>query len=126
MKEKFNQHFVIKRNVTFERAKFNMQNQEPDEPVDAFITDLDCLSEHCAFGTLRNELIRHRIETPETPETSDGFSPYAIVGYKQCRTSRLKSNKKLFEVEVYTLPFYRPVSSRLRNTSMVSTVYWPT
>ena len=46
VKEKFDQHFVIKRNVIFERAKFNMRKQEPDEPVDAFITDLRfvCLS----------------------------------------------------------------------------------
>ena len=58
VKEKFDQHFVIKRNVIFERAKFNMRKQEPDEPVDAFITDLYCLSEHCEFGTLGDELIR--------------------------------------------------------------------
>ena len=49
VKEKFDQHFIIKRNVIFERAKFNMRKQEPSEPVDAFITDLYCLSEHCEF-----------------------------------------------------------------------------
>ena len=59
--EKFDQHFIIKRNVIFERPKFNMRKQEPDEPVDAFITALYCLSEHCEFGTLRDELIRDRI-----------------------------------------------------------------
>ena len=36
VKEKFDQHFIIKRNVIFERAKFNMRKQEPGEPVDAF------------------------------------------------------------------------------------------
>ena len=61
VKEKFDQHFIIKRNVIFERAKFNMRKQEPGEPVDAFITDLYCLSEHCEFGALREELIRDRI-----------------------------------------------------------------
>ena len=51
VKEKFDQHFIIKRNVIFERAKFNMRlKQEPREPVVAFITDLYCLSEHCEFG----------------------------------------------------------------------------
>ena len=61
VKEKFDQHFIIKRNVIFERAKFNMRKQAPSEPVDAFITDLYCLSEHCEFGALREELIRDRI-----------------------------------------------------------------
>ena len=61
VKEKFDQHFIIKRNVIFERAKFNMRKQEPSEPVDVFITDLYCLSEHCEFGALREELIRDRI-----------------------------------------------------------------
>ena len=61
VKEKFDQHFIIKRNVIFERAKFNMRKQEPGEPVNAFITDLYCLSEHCEFGALQEELIRDRI-----------------------------------------------------------------
>lgn len=51
VREKFDQHFIIKRNVIFERAKFNMRlKQEPREPVVAFITDLYCLFEHCEFG----------------------------------------------------------------------------
>ena len=52
VKEKFDQHFIIKRNVIFEHAKFKMRTQEPSEPVDAFITDLYYLSEHCEFGAL--------------------------------------------------------------------------
>ena len=61
VKEKFDQHFIIKRNVIFEHARFNMRKQEPAEPVNAFITDLYYLSEHCEFGALREELIRDRI-----------------------------------------------------------------
>ena len=34
-----------------------MRKQEPNDPVDTFITDLYCLSEHCEFGTLRDKLI---------------------------------------------------------------------
>ena len=53
VKKRFDQHFILKRNVIFERAKFNMRlKQEPREPVVAFITDLSCLSEHCEFGRL--------------------------------------------------------------------------
>ena len=33
VKEKFDQHFIIKRNLIFEQAKFNMRKQEPSEPV---------------------------------------------------------------------------------------------
>ena len=45
VKEKFDQHFIIKRNVIFECARFNMRKQEPSEPLDAFIADLTvCLS----------------------------------------------------------------------------------
>ena len=51
---------VKRRNVIFEGAKFNMRKQE-GEPVDAFTTDLYSLSEHHAYGTLHNEMIRDRI-----------------------------------------------------------------
>ena len=60
VKEKFDQHFIVKRNVIFERAKFNMRTQEPGEPIDVFITDPYGLSEHCEFGAIREELIRDR------------------------------------------------------------------
>eukprot|EP00794_Sanderia_malayensis_P016472 gene16472-18109_t len=61
VKEKFDNHFVIKRNVIYERAKFNMRSQKDGEPVDSFITDLFSLAEHCGFGELHDELIRDRI-----------------------------------------------------------------
>ena len=63
VKDKLDQHFIIKRNVIFERAKFNMRKQEPgrSEPVDAFIADLCCMSEHCEFRAVRDEFIRDRI-----------------------------------------------------------------
>ena len=61
IREKFNKHFTATRNMTFERAKFNMRKQEPHESVESFITALYTLSEHCEFGTLRNQIIRDRI-----------------------------------------------------------------
>ena len=36
VKEKFDPHFITKRNVIFEHAKFNLRKQEPKEPVNAF------------------------------------------------------------------------------------------
>lgn len=38
-----------------------MRIQEENEPVDAFITDLYALAEHCGYGNLHEEMIRDRI-----------------------------------------------------------------
>ena len=61
IKGKFERHFVVKRNVIFERAKFNLRSQNDNESVDTFITDLHCLAEYCEFGTFKDDLIRDRI-----------------------------------------------------------------
>ena len=61
VKTKLEGHFVKKRNIIFERARFNQRRQEEGEPVDAFITSLFTLAEHCQFGTLHDDLIRDRI-----------------------------------------------------------------
>ena len=61
VKAKFEAHFIKKTNVVFERAKFNTRKQEEGEAVDSFITSLYKLSEHCAYGNLRDELIRDRV-----------------------------------------------------------------
>ena len=61
VKEKFNNYFVKKHNVIYERAKFNRRKQEEGETVDAFVTDLHALAEHCAYGVLHEEMIRDRL-----------------------------------------------------------------
>ena len=61
VKTKFESHFIKKRNVVYERAKFNLRKQEEGELVDTFITALYKLAEHCEYGNLREELIRDRI-----------------------------------------------------------------
>ena len=57
----FDSHFVKRPNVIYERAKFNQRRQEPGEPVDAFITALYGLAEHCGYASLHEEMIRDRI-----------------------------------------------------------------
>ena len=57
----FANHFVKRKNIIFERAKFNKRTQEVGEVVDDFIMDLYCLAKHCNYGTLHDELIRDRI-----------------------------------------------------------------
>jgi hypothetical protein len=59
--KKFEDHFIVRRNVIFERAKFNNRKQESGESVDTFITALYGLAEHCKYGALREEMIRDRI-----------------------------------------------------------------
>ena len=61
VKVKFESHFVKKRNIIYERARFNQRSQGEGEPVDAFITSLYTLAEHCQFGVLHDDLIRDRI-----------------------------------------------------------------
>ena len=58
VKNKFENHFIAKRNEIYERAKFNVRIQNDGEPVESFITDLHCLAKHCEFGTLKDQLIR--------------------------------------------------------------------
>lgn len=57
----FTDHCVSKRNVIFERARFNRRSQEPGESVESFITAVHTLAEYCEFGPLREQLIRDRI-----------------------------------------------------------------
>ena len=61
VKAKFDGHFVKRRNVIYERAKFNQRKQEPGESVDSFITALYGLAEYCGYSTLHDEMIRDRI-----------------------------------------------------------------
>ena len=57
VKSKLDAHFITRRNVIFERAKFNQRFQEVDETMDCFVTALHCLAEHCEYGALHDELI---------------------------------------------------------------------
>lgn len=61
VKIKFEDKFTLKRNVIFERAKFNSRVQEQSETVDSFITDLYKLAQYCEFQLLKDELIKDRI-----------------------------------------------------------------
>ena len=61
VKSKFENHFVKRRNVIFERAKFNNRRQEQGESVDVLITALYALAEHCNYGSLHDEMVRDRI-----------------------------------------------------------------
>ena len=61
VKTKFDTYFVQRRNVIFERAKFNRRTQEEGVSVETFITALYTLVEHCGYGDLHDEMVRDRI-----------------------------------------------------------------
>ena len=61
VKQKLEGHTVVRRNVIFEHAKFNQRQQEKGETVDNFITSLHCLSEHCGYGQLHDEMVQDRL-----------------------------------------------------------------
>lgn len=71
VKEAFDKHYVGKHNVIFERAQFNSRRQQDGEGTESFITAVHKLAENCAFGALKDELIRDRI----------------VVGIKDCPSS---------------------------------------
>ncbi|GBP08782.1 Eukaryotic translation initiation factor 4 gamma 1 [Eumeta japonica] len=54
-------YFNIKRNIVFERFKFNNRIQRDTEDIDDFIKDLQVLVDMCEYGDLRDELLRDRI-----------------------------------------------------------------
>ncbi|UYV72761.1 K02A2.6-like [Cordylochernes scorpioides] len=59
--EAFDNHFIGKRNVVYERALFGLRSQRPEETIEEFVTVLHRISEHCEYANLREELIRDRI-----------------------------------------------------------------
>uniref|UniRef100_A0A3B5QZY7 Gypsy retrotransposon integrase-like protein 1 n=1 Tax=Xiphophorus maculatus TaxID=8083 RepID=A0A3B5QZY7_XIPMA len=60
VKGRLDAHFVARRNIIFERAKFNQRQQETGESIDGFHTALHCLAEYCGYGTLHDEMVRDR------------------------------------------------------------------
>ncbi|UYV83589.1 hypothetical protein LAZ67_23001543 [Cordylochernes scorpioides] len=58
---KFQNYFIGKRNIIYERAKFNRRSQGDSEPVEEFITSLYVLAENCNYGILKEEMIRDRL-----------------------------------------------------------------
>lgn len=80
--QEFEAYFKPKRNVIYDRFKFNTRVQLEQESVVDFVKDLHSLSEPCQYGELKEEFIRDRI----------------VVGLKDRKTSerlQLMSDLKL-------------------------------
>ncbi|KAL1442198.1 hypothetical protein MTO96_007876, partial [Rhipicephalus appendiculatus] len=59
--EQFDKYFIPRRNVTFERARFNTRVQQDGESAEDFVTALHTLSKDSGFGALREEFVRDRL-----------------------------------------------------------------
>ena len=59
--EKFDAFFKVRRNLIFERAKFNRRDQAEGESAEQYITCLYHLVENCDYGQFKEELLRDRI-----------------------------------------------------------------
>ncbi|XP_011410333.1 PREDICTED: uncharacterized protein K02A2.6-like [Amphimedon queenslandica] len=59
--KKFDDFFKVRKNVIFERARFNKRCQGSDESVEQFITSLYSLADGCDYGEFRETMIRDRI-----------------------------------------------------------------
>ena len=59
--EKLNGFFKVRRNIVFERARFNQRSQGENESVEKYITELYHLAETCEYGDLKEQLLRDRI-----------------------------------------------------------------
>ena len=58
---KFDAFFQVRRNVIFERARFNRRNQQPGESSEQYIMVLYSLAANCNYGALEGEMIRDRL-----------------------------------------------------------------
>ena len=58
---KLDDYFKVRRNVIFERARFNRHNQQEGESSEQYITALYSLVETCNYGELRDEMLRDRL-----------------------------------------------------------------
>ena len=58
---KFDEFFKVRKNVIFERARFNRRNQLDGESAETFIMALYALAEHCEYKDTKEEMIRDRL-----------------------------------------------------------------
>ena len=59
--KKFDDFFKVRKNVIFERARFNRRSQHEGETAEKYIMELYRLSENCDYGEMRDDMIRDRL-----------------------------------------------------------------
>ncbi len=59
--DKLDEFFRVRKNVIYERAKFNRRDQKEGESVETYITELYRLAESCEYGDMKEQLLRDRL-----------------------------------------------------------------
>jgi len=59
--DKFDAFFKVRRNIIYERARFNHRSQQQDETAEQYIMELYRLADNCDYGALRDEMICDRL-----------------------------------------------------------------
>lgn len=59
--EKFDSHWMLRKNETFERYVFRSRLQQQGETFDSFLMDLKLKARTCNFGELQDSMIRDQI-----------------------------------------------------------------
>ena len=59
--KKFNDFFKVRKNIIFERTRFNRREQRDGESVEQYISELYSLAENCEYGAKKDEMIRDRL-----------------------------------------------------------------
>ena len=54
-------HFIVKKNVPYERSIFHSAKQKPNESIEQFVTTLRKLSLYCEYGAMTEEHIRDQV-----------------------------------------------------------------
>ena len=54
--EKFDSFFKVRKNVIFERARFNRRNQLDGESAEQYIIEVYKLAENCEYGDMTSEM----------------------------------------------------------------------
>ena len=55
---KFNEYYAVRKNVIYERARFNRRNQLPGETADQYIMALHTLAANCDYRDMEEDFIR--------------------------------------------------------------------
>ena len=58
---KFDEHFLPQKNLSYERHIFHTRMQQPGETIDEFVTDLKRKAATCDFGELQDSFVKDRI-----------------------------------------------------------------
>ena len=89
--EKLDGHYKARRNVIFERARFNRRDQAKEETAEQYISALYTLVETCQYGALKEEMIRDRLVIGvRDPTLSDKLQMDPTLTLEKAKTAVLQ------------------------------------